>query len=559
MSTLLALHNLAVTFGENAAVKHLSFSLKPGKTLAIVGESGSGKSVSSLAVMGLLPKQAVVTADTMQFGTVDLLKASKEQHRKLRGKDITMIFQEPMTSLNPAMRCGKQVAELLREHHGLDKHMARQETLDWFEKVELPDALTVYEKYPHELSGGQRQRVMIAMAMCTKPKLLIADEPTTALDVTVQKHILTLLRDLQQEMGMAMIFITHDLGVVKEMADDVLVMYRGVVEEFGSVDQIIHRPQAAYTKGLLACRPPVDHKPHRLPTVDDYLKPHTQSEWLTMVQSAKFTGKRKEVLKNETVLSITGLHKFFPLADGGWFGGSQHLEVLKGITLTIYKGESLGLVGESGCGKSTLGRNIIRLLEPEKGSIAYKGTDITHLKGSSLRKLRKEIQIIFQDPYSSLNPKQTIGEAITEPMTVHKLHANGAARKAKAEELLEKVGLRAEHFNRYAHEFSGGQRQRIGIARALAVEPELIICDESVSALDVSVQAQVLNLLNDLKDEFGLTYLFISHDLSVVNYFCDRIAVLNQGEIVELDQSEKVFFNPQNPYTQSLIAAIPGR
>ncbi len=561
--SILQIQNLSISFGKTEAVKNLSFTLQPGKTVAIVGESGSGKSVSSLALMGLLPKQASVTADQMQFDGLDLLNASAEEHRKLRGREITMIFQEPMTSLNPAMRCGKQVMEILQLYKTYSKARARQKVLDWFERVKLPDPIAVFEKYPHQLSGGQRQRVMIAMAMCTKPKLLIADEPTTALDVTVQKNILKLLRDLQKEMGMAMIFITHDLGVVKEVANDVLVMYRGEMQEFGAVDQIINRPEAAYTKGLLACRPPIDHKPHRLPTVEDYLQPHTQSEWLDKINSSKFNVEDSmlEVQdeKSASILSIKGLHKFFPQAKKGWFGGKEKLEVLKGITLDVFKGESLGLVGESGCGKSTLGRNIIRLLEPEEGTIDFKGIDITHLKGSGLRKLRKEIQIIFQDPYSSLNPRQRIGDAIVEPMKVHGLFANQAERKAKAAELLEKVGLKAEQFNRYPHEFSGGQRQRIGIARALAVEPELIVCDESVSALDVSVQAQVLNLLNDLKDEFGLTYLFISHDLSVVKYFCDRIAVMNKGEIVELDQSEKVFFEPQDGYTKSLIEAIPGR
>ena len=557
---ILEIKNLTIAFGENEVVKNLSCTLQKGKTLAIVGESGSGKSVTSLALMGLLPKNADITAEGMDFNGADLLNATEGDFRKLRGKDVSMIFQEPMTSLNPAMRCGKQVAEVLLLHKHLSHSKARTEVLDWFERVKLPDPISVFEKYPHQLSGGQRQRVMIAMAMCTKPKLLIADEPTTALDVTVQKNILRLLRELQHEMGMAMIFITHDLGVVKEVADDVLVLYRGEVQEFGSVEQIIHRPQAAYTKGLLACRPPLKGKPHRLPTVEDYLKPHTAAEWLDLQMAQKSAdGDETNEPKKEALLKISDVRKFFTQPAKGLFAKAERIEVLKNISLTLFKNESLGLVGESGCGKSTLGRNIIRLLEPEAGSISYKNKDITHLKGDALRKLRKEIQIIFQDPYSSLNPRQTIGEAIIEPMRVHKLHGNEAARKEKTEELLEKVGLKAEHYNRYPHEFSGGQRQRIGIARALAVEPELIICDESVSALDVSVQAQVLNLLNDLKEEFGLTYLFISHDLSVVRYFCDRIAVMNKGEIVELDASDTVFYHPTNSYTQSLIEAIPGR
>jgi len=507
--------------------------------------------------MGLLSKNALITAEALNFSGMELLRATETDFRQIRGKDISMIFQEPMTSLNPAMRCGKQVVESLVLHKNISPANARKEVLDWFERVKLPDPVSVFEKYPHQLSGGQRQRVMIAMAMCTKPKLLIADEPTSALDVTVQKNILLLLRQLQQEMGMAMIFITHDLGVVKEVADEVLVLFRGEVQEYGSVDQIIHRPAAPYTKGLLACRPPLTGKPHRLPTVEDYLAQDSSEKRKAKSEKQVDTDQQTEV--GETILSLSGIHKFFSQPAKRWFGTAEKIEVLKDISLNVFKGESLGLVGESGCGKSTLGRNIIRLLEPEEGSIVYKGTDITHLKGDALRKLRKEIQIIFQDPYSSLNPRQTIGDAITEPMRVHKLHGDEAARKARTETLLEKVGLKAEHYHRYPHEFSGGQRQRIGIARALAVEPELIICDESVSALDVSVQAQVLNLLNDLKEEFGLTYLFISHDLSVVRYFCDRIAVMNKGEIVELNASDSVFYQPANSYTKCLIEAIPGR
>lgn len=552
-NAILELKNLSIAFGEHLVVKNLSASLEKGKTLAIVGESGSGKSVTSLALMGLLPKSAAITADVFNFNDSNLITLAEDDFQKIRGKDVSMIFQEPMTSLNPAMRCGKQVAEVLLLHKHLSHSKARTEVLDWFERVKLPDPVSVFEKYPHQLSGGQRQRVMIAMAMCTKPKLLIADEPTTALDVTVQKNILRLLRELQREMDMAMIFITHDLGVVKEVADDVLVLYRGEVQEFGTVEQIIHRPQAPYTKGLLACRPPLEGKPKRLQTVEDYLAPQPPVGGIT-VRTPSSSGR-----VGEGLLHVTDVRKFFSQPAKGLFAAAEKVEVLKDISLTLFKNESLGLVGESGCGKSTLGRNIIRLLEPEAGTIVYKDKDITHLKGNALRTLRKEIQIIFQDPYSSLNPRQTIGEAIIEPMRVHKLHGNDAARKAKTEELLEKVGLKAEHYNRYPHEFSGGQRQRIGIARALAVEPELIICDESVSALDVSVQAQVLNLLNDLKEEFGLTYLFISHDLSVVRYFCDRIAVMNKGEIVELDASDTVFHRPQNPYTKSLIEAIPGR
>lgn len=551
MTEILNIQNLTISFGSDSpVVKNLNLRLEAGKTLAIVGESGSGKSVTSLAAMHLLPTTAHIKADAMFFMNHDLLKADEKQMRQLRGKEMAMIFQEPMTSLNPAMKCGKQVAEVLILHNNLNADEARKTTLDWFEKVKLPDPDSVFEKYPHQLSGGQRQRVMIAMAMCTKPKLLIADEPTTALDVTVQKEILKLLRELQKEMGMAMLFITHDLGVVKEIANDVLVLYRGNVQEAGSIDSVISNPQSDYTKGLLACRPPIDTKPRRLPTVEDYLTKGAAASTEDILIDTKQS--------TTSILKISNLHKFFSQPSKGLFAAPKKVDVLKGISLELFKGETLGLVGESGCGKSTLGRNIIRLLTPEEGSIIYKGKDITHLEGSELRKLRKEIQLIFQDPYSSLNPKQSIGQCLVEPMQVHGLHGNKKNRVAKAKELLEKVGLKADQFNRYPHEFSGGQRQRIGIARALSLEPELIICDESVSALDVSVQAQVLNLLNDLKDEFGLTYIFISHDLSVVKYFSDRVAVMDKGKIVELNTSQNIYKSPQNAYTKSLLAAIPG-
>lgn len=550
MSEILNIKNLSIAFGDaEPVVKNISFRLKTGKTLAIVGESGSGKSVSSLALMGLLPKHTRIVADEMTFCEKDLQHFSEDDFRSVRGKKISMIFQEPMTSLNPAMKCGKQVAEVLLLHEEISREAAKNKVINWFEKVKLPQPETVYNKYPHQLSGGQRQRVMIAMAMITEPQLLIADEPTTALDVTVQKEILILLRELQKRMGMAMLFITHDLGVVKEIADDVLVLFRGDEMENGPTKTVIENPQNNYTKGLLASRPPLHRKPKRLPTVADFLagKPPITEEAVP----SNFTEK-------PVVLTIKNLHKFFEQPAKKWFKKAEKIEVLKGISLHVHQGESLGLVGESGCGKSTLGRNIIRLLTPEEGEIYYHKTDITHLRGTALRKLRKNIQLIFQDPFSSLNPKQTIGDAIVEPMTVHNLHKNAKARKAKAVELLTKVGLGPEHYSRYPHEFSGGQRQRIGIARALAVEPEIIICDESVSALDVSVQAQVLNLLNDLKDEFGLTYIFISHDLSVVKYFSDRVAVMDQGKIVELNTSEEIYRAPQNAYTQKLLSAIPG-
>lgn len=553
-NTILSIKNLSIAFGDGTpVVKNLNLHLEPGKTLAIVGESGSGKSVTSLALMGLLPKQAHVVANEFSFLGHNLLAATPEEFRRLRGKAVTMIFQEPMTSLNPAMRCGQQVAEALVLHENLSQAAAKKETLAWFEKVKLPEPEVSFNKYPHQLSGGQRQRVMIAMAMCTKPQLLIADEPTTALDVTVQKSVLQLLRNLQKEMGMAMLFISHDLGVVKEIADDVLVLFRGETQEYGPIENVINNPQKPYTKGLLASRPPVNTKPHRLQTVESFLSGIDN----VAIELPPQNLLKNDAEKTEVILEVAELYKFFENNSTGWFGKKTKNEVLKGINLTVCKGESLGIVGESGCGKSTLGRNIIRLLTPEKGSIKFKNQDITTLRGSALRELRKEIQIIFQDPFASLNPLQRIGEAIVEPMAVHKLHKNAAGRKAKAIELLQKVGLPPEAFYKYPHEFSGGQRQRIGIARALAVEPQLIICDESVSALDVSVQAKVLNLLNDLKDEFGLTYLFISHDLAVVKYFCDRIAVMQKGQIVELNTSELLYKNPENEYTKTLLAAMP--
>jgi len=580
MSAVLTVENLSVAFpsatGLRNAVNRIGFTVNKGETVGIVGESGSGKSVSSLSVMRLLPATAQVAEGRILFGkndgtTVDLLKIGPEEMRKHRGKDLAMIFQEPMTSLNPVLTCGFQVAEALRLHLGLSAKAAKEQTVALFRKVLLPRPEHIYNAYPHEISGGQKQRVMIAMAISCDPAVLIADEPTTALDVTVQKTILELLRSLQQERQMGMIFITHDLGVIAEIADRVVVMYKGHVVEQGSVRDILLHPQHPYTKSLLACRPQPDRRLRRLPVVGDFLREEkdgsftelekkTGEEVLGNTISASERSSHLEALyRQPPVLQVKQLCTWFPVRSG-WLGRvREHVRAVDDVSFDVHPGETLGLVGESGCGKTTLGRTILRLTEPTSGQVIFKGEDFASLHGRALRARRKEIQIIFQDPYSSLNPRMTIGNALLEPMQVHRLHANDNARKAKAVELLERVSLQADHFNRYPHEFSGGQRQRICIARALALQPQFIICDESVSALDVSVQAQVLNLLNELKREFGLTYIFISHDLSVVKYMSDRMIVMNRGKIEEMGDPDEIYRSPKSEYTRSLIAAIPAQ
>ena len=578
-NTLLEFKNLVTEFHTEGttvkAVNGVSFTLNKGETIGIVGESGSGKSVTSLSAMRLIPSPpGIISGGEIIFhqndGTAtDLLKISEEEMRKFRGNDIAMIFQEPMTSLNPVFTCGDQVMEAIILHQKLNKKDAKDLTIKLFEEVQLPTPERIFSTYPHQISGGQKQRVMIAMAMSCQPSVLIADEPTTALDVTVQKTILQLMQNLQTEHDMGIMFITHDLGVIAELADKVVVMYKGNIVEQGNVWDIFTNPKHPYTKGLLACRPPLDKRYTFLPTVSDFMKIDENGEIIDngisvadftkdlAIPESERTARQKELFAKEPILQIKNLKTYFPIKNGFFGGVSGHVKAVDNITFDVYPGETLGLVGESGCGKTTCGRTIIRLEEPTEGEMIYKGKDIAKMNADELRIFRKDVQIIFQDPYSSLNPRMTIGNAIMEPMQVHGILENDEQRKKRVEELLARVSLDPAHFYRYPHEFSGGQRQRIGIARALAVNPKFIICDESVSALDVSVQAQVLNLLNELKEEFGLTYIFISHDLSVVKYMSDRMVVMQEGKIEEMGDADQIYNKPGTPYTQKLIDAIP--
>ncbi len=557
---ILEVKNLSVSFGEKQVLNQINFKLQQGETLGIVGESGSGKSITSLAIMGLLSPLAKIHDGSEiifhQNGqSINLLNLKTEEIRKIRGNDIAMIFQEPMTSLNPSLRCGEQVEESILLHQKLSKTEAKAKVLSLFEKVKLPNPERVYKAYPHELSGGQKQRVMIAMAIACEPKLLIADEPTTALDVTVQKATLDLLKELQTENNMSMIFISHDLGVIANVCEEVLVMFRGDVVEQGNVTTIFQNPKENYTKGLIACRPRLEERYKRLPTVSDFLADADhQSEIYTTDEREAF---HQKIYQEAPILEVKNLKKYF--YPSALFGKATtpSVKAVDDISFKVYPGETLGLVGESGSGKTTLSRTVLLLEKPTAGEIFFNGTDITKLKKEEVRKLRRDIQIIFQDPYSSLNPRHTIAQIITDPMAVHKIGSSKAERLETAKSLLEKVGLSAADLNKYPHEFSGGQRQRVGIARALALQPKFIICDESVSALDVSVQAQVLNLLNDLKIEFGFTYIFISHDLAVVKYMSDQLLVMQHGEMKELDDADKVYANPTTTYTQELIASIP--
>lgn len=556
-SKILEVVDLSVAFprddGYQNVVNHVSFSVSRGKTLGIVGESGSGKSVSSLAIMQLLQAPpARITSGKILFDGVDLLSLSEKQMRAYRGKRISMIFQEPMTSLNPVQKCGHQVVEMLRVHEKISKSQARTRVIQLFEEVLLPRPEKIFDSYPHEISGGQKQRVMIAMALVCKPDIVIADEPTTALDVTVQKTILQLLRQLQAKYNMGVIFITHDLGVIAQVADDVMVMYRGDVLEQGPADEILHRPQHPYTKGLLACRPPLDSRPHRLPTVADYLNGTVPAP--DDIPPAQPAAANKP---SAPVLEVRNLQVTYPLKKNLWGKVLKELKAVDNISFQLFAGETLGLVGESGCGKTTLGRSILRLLNHSGGQVYYHGQLIDTLPAAKLRDLRLKMQIVFQDPYSSLNPRISIGEAIIEPLRSHRLYDNDTQRRDKVLELMQQVGLQADWYDRFPHQLSGGQRQRVCIARALVVNPELVVCDESVSALDVSVQAQVLNLLNDLKQRYGFSCIFITHDLSVVKYMADRIMVMRHGQMVELAPSDQLYENPQTEYTQNLIDSIP--
>ena len=591
MKSLLKINNLHVSFRRDdkwiEAVHGIDFEVFEGKTLGIVGESGSGKSVSNLALMQLLDRRkSRIEADSILLEDSDISKLNEDQMSEVRGKKIAMIFQEPMTSLNPVYKCGFQVMEAVNLSQRVNestsqqvetwhitpiknKHdvigasqqpTAKEKVLELFRKVMLPNPEVIFDKYPHELSGGQKQRVMIAMALVSNPKVLIADEPTTALDVTVQKEILKLLKDLQRENGMGMIFITHDLGVISEIADDVIVMNKGEIVEKGTVDNILNKAQHPYTKGLIACRPPLDYRLERLPIVKEFLdgvwsdELQIKRELIITEEERKLSHKR--LYSQEPILKIRNLKTWYPLRKGVFGRTYDYIKSVDDVSFDVYPGETLGLVGESGCGKTTLGRSILRLVEPTSGEVIFEGNDITKLNHKELREYRKQAQIIFQDPYSSLNPRICIGDAIAEPMMIHGIEKDAKKRKERVCSLLEEVGLEASHYQRYPHEFSGGQRQRICIARALAVNPKLIICDESVSALDVSVQAQVLNLINRLKKEFHFTYIFISHDLSVVRFMSDRVVVMYNGKIQEMNEADELFNNPQNDYTKKLIAAI---
>ncbi|WP_310393115.1 ABC transporter ATP-binding protein [Hymenobacter sp.] len=671
---LLIVSNLTIDFsshrGDVRAVDNVSFELDRGETLAIVGESGSGKSVTSLALLGLIPMppgriasgSAVFLSE--KLGNTDLLKLSETDLRQVRGNDIGMIFQEPMTSLNPVYTCGSQVMEALRLHTDLSEAGAKARTIELFTEAQLPRPKGIFGSYPHEISGGQKQRVMIAMAMACRPALLIADEPTTALDVTVQARMLRLIDDLRRQHNTAVLFITHDLGVVAEIADRILVMYRGKVVEQGAVLDIFSNPQHPYTKGLLACRPRLSVGRKRLPVVADFMgedasgqlfaqpvpglplpdealaesssaveaqqlrdktdtaktfpvehgglgdvprsepgsvqastsppDPLSRGEGAPVLRDEKFNVSASEETSTAAdsiasfpasgfsqaatqsldspsprergpggevppapLLEVQNLQVYFPLRKGFFRRATDYVRAVDDVSFTLYPGETIGLVGESGCGKTTLGRALLRLTEPTAGSIRFEGTDLAKLSAGDLRRRRRDLQLVFQDPYAALNPMLTVGEAIWEPMRVHNVGGTRPQQKAKVMELLRTVGLRDEHFQRYPHEFSGGQRQRICIARALALQPKLIVCDESVSALDVSVQAQVLNLLNDLKREFGITYLFITHDLSVARFMSDRLLVMHQGRIVESGPAAAIYAQPQHEYTQGLLAAIP--
>ena len=551
MNPLISVQNLHVSFRMSKtetveAVRGVSFDIPANSTVALVGESGSGKSVSAMSIVRLLPENAILGASSkVLYQGRDLLHASQEEMRGLRGKDMSVVFQEPMSSLNPVFTVGEQIAEVLRIHMKLSAKQALARALELMNEVGIPDAKQRLKSYPHELSGGQQQRVMIAMAIACEPKLLIADEPTTALDVTVQRQIMDLLAGLQQRQKMSILFISHDLGLVGEIASEVVVMRNGEVREAGAVARIFSAPSDPYTQALLACRPRLDTRPRRLPVIDDIMNGR-----------ALVTEQRVAApLGAAALIEVKGLHKDYQL-KAGLFKRSV-FSAVKHADFSLHKGRTLGVVGESGSGKTTLGMMLTRLTDATEGSILFEGQDLAQLSAAQMRVYRSRIQIIFQNPYASLNPRFTVGQILAEPMRIHGIGKDEDERARLALALLEKVGLRREDFGKYPHEFSGGQRQRIAIARCLTMKPEIIVCDESVSALDVSVQATVLNLLLDLQEEFGLTYLFISHDLAVVKYMADEILVMSQGEIVERGEAEEIYARPQHPYTQQLLGAIP--
>lgn len=569
--SILKVENLSIDFSSNRgnvrAVDLINFVLNKGETMGVVGESGSGKSVSALSIMQLISHPGKISSGNIHFKNndewVNLASLKEAELREYRGKKIAMIFQEPMTSLNPVYSCGKQISEAIRLHQKVSKKEAKQKTIKLFKEVMLPRPELIYDNFPHQLSGGQKQRVMIAMALSCQPDILIADEPSTALDVTVQKSILELLKSLQEKYKMSIIFITHDLGVIADIADRVVVMHQGKIVEEGDIRSIFLNPKHPYTKGLIACRPSLNKKQSKLLTIADFMNTDSEESINSLMKNIVVNDKesieqlKRKYANGEPILKIKNLCTYFPIKKPLFQKKQEWIKAVDGVSFDVYPSETLGLVGESGCGKTTLGRSIIRLIEPTSGWIYYKNQNITAYSKSQLRSLRREFQIIFQDPYSSLNPRKTIGNAILEPMQVYDLFENEKIRKEKSVELLEKVQLKADHFDRYPHELSGGQRQRVCIARALSLDPKFIICDESVSALDVSVQAHVLNLLSELKEEFLFTYIFISHDLSVVKHMSDRLAVMNNGKIVEIGDSEKIYTNPAQEYTQKLIDAVP--
>ena len=566
---MLEVRNLQVKFktrdGFIEAVKDTSFKLHKGETIGIVGESGSGKSVTSLAIMRLHNSTNTVISGGISLNKTDILQLPEDEMRKIRGNRIAMIFQEPMTSLNPVLTCGFQVTEAIRFHLGVSKQEAKEKTIKLFNEVQLPRPEAIFNSYPHQLSGGQKQRVMIAMALSCDPEILIADEPTTALDVTVQKTIIELLLRLKADRHMSRIFISHDLGVVSEIADRVIVMYKGNIVEEGTTTAIFSDPKHPYTKGLLACRPSPDHKLKKLPVVADFLDAEARSVSVESIREQysykgnEIKDRKQKLYTQRPILQINELCTWFPVGAGLLSNKKAFVKAVNEVSFDVYPGETLGLVGESGCGKSTLGRSILRLIEPTSGNVSFEDTDLRTLNKRDMRNMRRDIQIIFQDPYSSLNPRLTVGDSLMEPLQVHQLYENNTKRKKRVLELLERVNLPASYFYRYPHEFSGGQRQRIVIARALALQPKFIICDESVSALDVSVQAQVLNLIRELQQEFNLTYIFISHDLSVIKHISDRIMVMNKGEIIETGDPDDIYYRPKEEYTKRLISSIPGK
>jgi peptide/nickel transport system ATP-binding protein len=559
---LLEVKNLTIEFNKNQIIAdNLSFAIEEGETLGIVGESGSGKTLTGLAIMGMLPKDASIKGE-IKFSTtlksldsVNLLSLPEDELKNYRGNKISMIFQEPMTALNPVVKCGKQVAEVIEIHSGLSSKVIKERVLRLFEEVMLPDPVETYNKYPHQLSGGQRQRAMIAMAIACKPLLIIADEPTTALDVTLQQGIIDLLNKLKKEYNLSMVFISHDLGIISKISDKILVLQNGKQIEFGKTNDIINSPKAAYTFGLLSCRPRPEIRFERLPVIEDFMNEGSIVPDFKTVSNEEREKRQKLIYSNTPLLTIKNLNSWFVQKYNLLRNPVKKFNALTDVNFHVWKGETVGLVGESGSGKTTLGRTLMQLIDNYNGTIMFNGIEVSNLKRKEIQAYRKSVQLIFQDPYSSLNPNHTVGYAITEPMVVHKIGSDKRERFLKAIELLDLTGLDNNFYYRYPHQLSGGQRQRVAIARALALQPQLLICDESVSALDVSIQAQILNLLNDLKKKLGLTYIFISHDLAVVKFMADRIFVLKDGRIVEFGETDYLCSNPKEEYTKALLKA----